>query len=261
MIPKGSSLNKYQHFGLRQNWLSAYFDMMDDLWMSDKLGNRQIQSLKVWLKDAEITDNNKITPLGQKLAEFGADSLLTWSVIWNNLAYNSTIVRWYVLCVPWKGEYTKAELIDMLGDSYSVSTRANAVTSLFELLRHSPLGEKLCLGNTEMVGKRNMIKSVYKMGWDNPNPVAILYSLYRYAENENGRYDFTLSELEQSNAGVKGIGPISLFGVGKDEIRKILQGLAVQHSSYIDVEFTRGLDNIFLRKECRSLDVLELNRT
>ena len=261
MIPKGSSLNKYQHFGLRQNWLSAYFDMMDDLWMSDKLGNRQIQALKVWLKDAEITDNNKITPLGQKLAEFGADSLLTWSVIWNNLAYNSTIVRWYVLCVPWKGVYTKNELIDMLGDSYSVSTRSNAVTSLFELLRHSPLGEKLCLGKLEMMGKRNIVKSVYKMGWENPDPVAILYSLYRYAENQNGRYDFTLSELEQSNAVVKGISPISLFGVSKDVIRRILLGLAVQHSSYIDVEFSGGLDNIFLREECRSLDVLELNRT
>jgi phosphoadenosine phosphosulfate reductase len=261
MVSRGSSLNKYQHFGLRQNWLSAYFDMKDDLWTSEKLGNRQIEALKVWLRDAEITDKNKITPLGENLAEFGADSLLTWSVIWNNLVYNSTIVRWYALSVPWKNEYTKDELIDMLGDDYSVSTRSNALTSLFELLRHSPLGDELSLGKLEMSGKNKRIKSVYKMGWEHPNPISILHALYRYAENEDGRYDFTLSQLEQSNTSTKGVSPIALFGVDSSEVRKILQGLATEHPDHIDVEFTRGLDNIFLRKERHSLDVLRLNRT
>jgi hypothetical protein len=112
-----------------------------------------------------------------------------------------------------------------------------------------------------MSGKNKRIKSVYKMGWEHPNPISILHALYRYAENEDGRYDFTLSQLEQSNTSTKGVSPIALFGVDSSEVRKILQGLATEHPDHIDVEFTRGLDNIFLRKERHSLDVLRLNRT
>lgn len=258
MISKGSSLNKYQTFGLRQNWLEAYFSMRDDLWTSDKLGNRQIDALRVWLRDADITDKNKITPLGQRLAALGAGNPITWSIIWTNLSYNSTIVRWYVLNAQLKKLYTKNELIDMLGDNYSVSTRSNALSSLFELFRYSPLSGDLGIIKLEMFGKTNRVKTVCKRGWEHPEPISVLYALYRYAESEDGRYDFALSELEQFSDNMRGVSPIALFGIDSDEIRKILQGLAIEHPDYIDVEFTRGLDNIFLKKEHNALDVLAL---
>lgn len=260
MISKGSSLNKYQHFGLRKDWLKKYFDMRDELWTSTTLGNRQIEALKVWLKDAEITEKNKITPLGEKLAEFGGESELTWAVIWTNLAYNSTIVHWYALNVPWGKKYDKEELIDMLGENYSPSTRKNALASLFELLRHTPLNDKLSLGELEMVGNTNRVKSVYKKGWEHPDPICLLYALYKYAEKSDKHYDFTMSELEQFNDNMKGISPIAIFGIDHEKMRKILQSLAIEYPDYIDVEFARGLDNIFLKKQHNSMDTLLLKR-
>jgi phosphoadenosine phosphosulfate reductase len=251
-------INRYQHFGLRQQWLELYFNIGDESRLADKLGNRQLDALRVWLKEAEITENHKITLLGKKLSEVGAGSALTWSIIWTNLAYNSTIVRWYIFNAPWSKAYTKNELIDMLGDDYSPSTRENAITSLIELLRHSPLGDELCFGRLEMQGKTNRVKTIYKTGWEHPDPISVLYALYRYAEKEDGHYTFAFSELVQFNDNMSGISPMALFGTDADEMRKILQRLSMEYPEYIDVEFTRGLDNIFLRKEHTALDALSL---
>ena len=49
------------------------------------LGNRQYDALKVWLKESRmIESNNKdktlsITPLGEKLIEFGPYNPVTWA--------------------------------------------------------------------------------------------------------------------------------------------------------------------------------------
>ena len=251
-------MNRYNHFGLRQKWLEFYFDMQDEVWFSDKLGNRQLDALRVWLKEAGITANNKMTPLGEKLVSFGSRSLLTWAVIWINLAYNSTIARWYITKVPWGGIYSKKTLIEMLGDDYSESTRKNAITSLVELLRHSPLGNDLCFGQLEMIGRSNRVKDISKTGWSKPERIIVLYALYCYAEQQKGHYSFTFSELEQFNETTAAISPLMLFGTNKNEIKKIIQGLAINYASYLNVDFSRGLDNIFLDKERTSIEVLNL---
>ncbi|NSW92345.1 MAG: phosphoadenosine phosphosulfate reductase family protein [Firmicutes bacterium] len=251
-------MNRYQHFGLRQVWLEYYFDMGDDLWFTDKLGNRQVDAFRVWLKEAEITKDNKITPLGEKLSDFGSHSLLTWAVIWTNLAYNSTIVKWYVTNVGWDGVYTKDDLVDMLGDDYSKSTRKNAVTSLIELFRHTPLGADLAFGKLEMIGRSNRVKNITKTGWKQPEQLAVLYALYRYAEKQNGHYNFTFSELEQFQEGMVGVSPVVLFGTDKSEMKRLIQGLSINYPDYIRVEFSRGLDNIFLNEDHTADDVLDL---
>ena len=146
-------MNRYQHFGLRSSWVEHFFDEGNDCWTSKELGNRQYDALKVYLKEAEIIDsgsgsnsNSKITDLGKALMELGPFHPFVWSTIWTNLAYNSTLVRWYLLCVPPKEIYDKPELISMIDDMYSESTRTNSITSLAETFVYSPIGSTLEMG-------------------------------------------------------------------------------------------------------------------
>ena len=45
------------------------------------MGKYMIIGIKTWLKEAEITENNALTPLGEKLQLLGSDSPITWGVM------------------------------------------------------------------------------------------------------------------------------------------------------------------------------------
>ncbi len=186
----------------------------------------------------------------------GAGNPLTWAIIWTNLAYNSIIVKWYMLNAPAGEIYEKSELVFQLGDDYSKSTRDNAVTALLEVLRHTPIGSVLKQGIP--VASGNSYK-YSKQGWNTPDAVAILYALYMWAE-ATGRYTFTLSKMDdmRGNAAAKGVDPVSIFGLNPDRFKDILQDISLQFDKYIRTTFAADLDNVTLFEEISSLDVLDL---
>ena len=51
---------------------------------------------------------------------------------------------------------------------------------------------------------------------------------------------------------------IKMFGIEKDEMIRILNGLTINYPEYISASFTLDLDNITLRSDKSSTDVLEL---
>ena len=98
-----------------------------------------------------------------------------------------------------------------------------------------------------------------KQGWIMPDAIAILYALYVWAE-ETGRYSFTLSQMAavRGNAEVKGVDPVSIFGLNADGFKDILQDIALQFDKYIRTNFVADLDNVMLMPEFKSLDTLDL---
>mgnify|MGYP002509736420 CR=1 FL=1 len=256
-------MNRYQHFGLRRPWLEHFFEYKEACFTKGWLGTRQYDSLKVWLKEAGLlTASGKgaksgvPTPLFEKIEPLGAGNPLTWAIIWTNLAYNSIIVKWYMLNAPAGEIYEKSELVFQLGDDYSKSTRDNAVTALLEVLRHTPIGSVLKQGIP--VASGNSYK-YSKQGWNTPDAVAILYALYMWAE-ATGRYTFTLSKMDdmRGNAAAKGVDPVSIFGLNPDRFKDILQDISLQFDKYIRTTFAADLDNVTLFEEISSLDVLDL---
>lgn len=258
-------MNRYQHFGLRRSWLEHFFKEKEACFAEGVLGNRQYDSLKVWLRESGLlTSSGKgeksgvVTPLFEKLQNLKLDAgnPLTWAIIWTNLAYNSIIVKWYMLNVPAGEIYEKDELVFMLGDDYSKSTRDNAVTSLLEFFRFSPVGAVLKQGIPIQSGTKYKFS---KKGWNTPDSVAILYSLYLWAE-VTGRYAFTLGQMEtiRGNADVKGVDPVSIFGLNPALFKDILQDISLQFDKYIRTTFVADLDNVQLFPEFKSLDILDL---
>ena len=256
-------MNRYQTFGFRRPWLEHFFANKESCFTMGVLGNRQYDSLKVWLRESGLlTASGKgeksgvTTPLFDKIQPLGAGNPLTWAIIWTNLAYNSIIVKWYMLNAPAGEIYEKNDLIFLLGDDYSKSTRDNAVTALLETFRHSPIGTVLKQGIPIPSG--NSFK-FSKQGWNTPDAVAILYALYMWAE-ATGRYTFTLSQMAaaRGNAEAKGVDPVSVFGINPDRFKDILQDIALQFDKYIRTTFVADLDNVQLFPEYKSLDILDL---
>lgn len=252
------ALHTYEHFGMEKSWLEEFLVSPHDWLSRNSLGTRQLDAMLMWLRHAElITGNRKsftITTLTERLVKWGANSLLTWAVIWTNLSRNSAPVQWYTSVVPWGAIMTKADWVRKLGESYSQreDTRKNAMTALFLLLTKTPLGNRLGLGEEMNPGKRSG-GALYKKGWHDPEPNAILYSLYRYAE-KTGRYELTVHELYEGAEE----GPYALFGVDKKTLKGILQGLALQGHGFIRTSIVRDLDNIFLDGTRRAMEVLDL---
>lgn len=254
-------MNPYQHFGFRQAWLEHFMSEKLECFGQGVLGNRQYDALKVWLKESRIVEAQKdkslvITLLGEKLIEFGPYNPFTWAIIWANLAYNSVISRWYCLNAEIGATYEKGDLVVMIGENYSKSNRDNAVTALLETLRQSPIGSALKQGLPMEMAKNSY--SYLREGWDYPHAVAILYSLYLYAER-TGRRSFTFTELVNAheNPDAMGISPADVFGIDVKQFREIVQGLAVSFPNHIRVSFVANLDNIILEKYT-SLEILDL---
>lgn len=259
-------MNRYTTLGLREMFLEHFFDMGNDCWNSKQLGNLQYAALKVWLKESEIIEinpqtskNGQITPLGKRLKALGVYNPLTWAVIWTNLAYNSSLIKWYLLCTEKGVTYEKSDLIFIMGDDYSERQRANAVSSLCETLGKSPIGSSLEMGIP--IGSGSSIK-YYKKGWSTPDGVAILYAMYKYAEKLEGHYSMTLKELKHIRVNRPenfiGMDPVTIFALDEDEFKDMLRLLANEYPDFIKVAFVADLDNISLNKEKTSLDVIDL---
>jgi phosphoadenosine phosphosulfate reductase len=256
-------MNRYQHFGLRQPWLQHFFDLETDCFTAGVLGNRQYDALKVWLREAGLTYANdqgekagQPTELCRKLEARGAFDPFVWAVVWCNLAYRSTIVKWYMLNVGVGDSYEKGELVFMLGDDYSQSTRDNAITALLETFNKSPIGAGLKQGVPVEIGGKT---KYFKQGWETPDPYAVLYCMYLWAE-ATGRYSFTLSQMQNVRESAEPIAmdPVAVFGLQPVQLRDILQALALHFDSYIHVSFVADLDNVSLMENVHSIDIIDL---
>lgn len=249
------NISRYQNFGFRQEWLEWFFEMGDEFWTNEQMGKYMLIGFKVWLKESGITNNNALTTLGTQLKLLGSDSLITWGTIFTNLAYGSPIIKWYVQNIDFGNEHSAEELTILLGDDYSNTTRQNALASLKETLRLSPIGRLLGAGICTMKGKT--VQSIIRHGWNECDPIVLLYSLYKIAET-SGFYSFTASQLFNNDLGEDIITPKQLFGLTKEQCIQIMTALSHDYSDFISVAFNKDLENINLTKEKTSLDVIKL---
>jgi len=250
------NISRYQNFGYRKEWLSLFFELRDEFWSNKRMGKYMVIGFRRWLKESGITEDNSITVLGRKLCSLGIESLSTWGIIFTNLSYSSPIIKWYTTNIKFHQEYMIDDLIIMLGDNYSITTKKNALTSLKETLKTSPIGTLLGQGECNMKGKA--ITSIIRLGWSNPEPLVILYSLFKFAEASDRYYNFTLTNLFEETTNENGISPAKLFNISREDLQTILYQLALDHRDFIKVVFNKDLENIYLNSEKTSLDVVEL---
>ena len=262
LIPNGGSVMTkrsvaaYYTRGFRQDWLSLYFELGTDFWGNTRMGKNMFLSFKVWCKEAGILNGTSKTQLGEKLTDLEVNNILVWSTIYTNLVYESQLFNWFITNLDAYKVYDNTSMRLLLGEQYTDSVKSSALSSLKETLKASPIGTELGVGVCEMKGKT--VVSITRTKWGNPEPLAILYSLYKFAEVSDRYYNFTLAALMADTPERPGISPARLFNLSRETLQQIMFQLSHDHSDFIRVVFNQDLESIYLNSEKTSLDVTDL---
>lgn len=256
-----SGINRYNDgMGLREMWLKKYFERYNSFFDDDSHGlnpRYQIPPFINWIREARILNqtDKSISDFGKLLASsFESNHLAVWEIIFINLTENSEIAKWFLTSVPFNQNLTKHELEIMLQDAYpdlKDRTLKNPLNSLLNTFRESPLGKDIPVGVYTIVDKK---PGVIRRPHNELSLVAAAYSLYRYAE-KTGRYSLTVSEFyapEQTD------GIVKQFGIERESFEQILRSLEQDANHVLRAELKMGLDNIILREDLKSDDIINL---
>jgi phosphoadenosine phosphosulfate reductase len=217
----------------------------------------QIPSLVNWLRDAEILKQNdkSITELGKLLSQKYSESQnKIWEIMWINLTEKSEICSWFAAQIDFGRTFLKTELEILLKDAYpdySPTTLSNALGALLNTFKESPLGKTVSVGVLTQIDKK---PALIRQPYNDISPVAVAYSLYRYAESKK-RYTLTVSELYDAK---QTEGVYRQFGVLREELESVLRVLTLENNRVLEASLNMGLDNINLREDLTSIDILKL---
>lgn len=259
-MPKGGSkmehksLNSYSTHAPKMEWIKQYFEYKVDFSMKNDLGSQMISFFKKFLRDAGMMEGDSFSELAKIVDHLGLDNESSWGIMLANLAYSPQI-NWFVRNMSFGEELKKEYITSMI-----VETGANqrAAVDIFRSLTRFvelPFNE-VGLGYAEK--EKNRAVAIIRTGWKNPDARVILYSLFKFAEACGVYYQFTLSRLFNYGIESDGVSPTLIFGLDRNEMEKILNGLSVNYPEFINASFTHDLDNITLRNDKSANDVLTL---
>lgn len=256
-----SGINRYNDgMGMRSGWVEKYFATHETFFDNNDHGlnpKYQIPPFINWLREALILDTNgkDITECGLYMANaFGVKPQSVWEIIYIGLCENSEICNWFQGSINFNHSYSREELDIILQDSYPElqdRTLRNPLNSLLNTFKESPLGSTIPIG--VMTKEKNKVIVTRQPHFD-ISLVAVAYSLFRYAEKQK-RYSLTVSEFydETQREGV-----YRQFGIQRDILEKMLLSLQEEGNHVLRAELNMGLDNILLREDLNSTDILKM---
>lgn len=271
-LPKGESkmgsINRYGNMGVELDWLKQYFNAINnnlDFWTSNhSLGTNKVKYLKSFLQDSGIATKNKnekepsLTRFGEIIADIGIDSSLAWGLIACNWSYSSQF-GWWVKNIELNTSYSPEAIYAKLDDTLSETVRDHVVSAFKNIfISIKPLGNELGFGICDYEEKSTgrKLNSIIRFPWKNPNDKVILYSLYKFSEKCGNYRQFTLTRLLDTSIESEGISPTQIFGLNRETMEKILNGLTFNYPDLIEARFTLGLDNITLKSDKSADEIL-----
>ena len=256
-----SGINRYNDgMGMRSNWVDKYFETYQTFFDNNDHGlnpKYQIPPFINWLREAFILsqDSKNITEVGLCLAKaYKSKPQSVWEIIFVGLCQNSEICSWFHSSIGFNKSYSREEMDVILQDSFPDlmdRTLRNPFNSLLNTFKESPLGSTIPVG--VMSKEHNKVMLIRKPHND-ISLVAVAYSLFRYAERHN-RYSLTVSEFYDDNQ-TEGI--YRQFGISKDTLERLLLSIQEESNHVLRAELNMGLDNIILRDDLKSIDILNM---
>lgn len=250
------SINTFADHAPKPDWVKNFFASGNDFLTDSGLGPMQISMFKRFLSDSSLIEKTRTTSFFNFILRIGWESSTAWGLILIQLAYANPQIRWYIDNMPIGEQFPRAYLTNKIMEEGVSAKDAASIVKSFRRLIELPLGTVLNFGTVETTGNR--IESLTRTKMSSIDPRVLLYSLYRYAKECGDYYQFTLDTLMDTHIQSKGISPVKIFGLTRDEMEAMLRGLAAQQNAYIDVTFTHDLDKITLRDYYSPESVLEL---
>lgn len=256
-----SGINRYNDgMGMRERWVENYFNTYETFFDNNDHGlnpKYQIPPFINWLREAMILsqDGKSITGSGLYMAKaYKTKPQMVWEIIFIGLCDNSEICNWYHSSIDYSHSYSREEADIILQDSYpdlQDRTLRNPFNSLLNTFKESPLGSSIPVG---LLSKENKKVMITRRPHNELSMVAAAYSLYRYAERKK-RFTLTVSEFYDEN---QKEGIYRQFGIDKDVFERLLLSVQEEGNHVLRAELNMGLDNIILRDDLTSVDILKL---
>ena len=254
MSGKNMSLNSYSHHAPKMDWINQFFEYKNDFDDKNNLGSQMYSFFKRFLRDARLIDKNGFTTIAELVERLGIDNEAAWGIILTNLCYTPQI-QWFVKRVSFDQEYSKTLLAAMMVDDGAKESWTNDIFSSLVRMSELPLGN---VGIGEAIRNKNRNTGIIRTRWEEPSSLVVLYALFKFAEACGDYHQFTLENLYDTTIEREGVSPTQIFGIEKEDMIRILNGLSVNYPDFISVSFTLDLDNITLRSDKTSEDVLQL---
>lgn len=258
--PKGSgrmnnkSIDSYAGHAPKMEWIQQFFEYGDSFFEKHTLGTAMISFFKRFLRDAELINNNQLTKTARILSALGLSNSATWAIILINTSYSPEI-GWYIKNVSFNKHISKEEIISNLIELGVKASSAAYIAGAYKRILALPLGGELGMGEMTSNGKGY---SILRTPWTTPIPEVILYSLYKFAEACGDYRQFTLFYLMDETIERDGVSPTTIFGLDRNTMIRIINGLTINYPDFISASFSYDLDTITLRKEKKTEDVLDL---
>lgn len=257
-VKQMTGLNRYLSVGVKDEWIRFFFED------GYEPGARKTDVMYAFLSDAGILKQKKFTPLGNKIKRIGLFDVTAWAIMLCELVYSPGF-NWFVKNIPFGTPYTFENLSIALDGLVTEKAKSEFWNGFKQILDTMPYGYEIRFGvpNIERKFDKNgeekkKLLSITRWNWTSPNPLVILYSLYKFAEACGDYHEFTVSRLLNYNIDSDGISPTQIFGLEEDELKTILQGLSASNPEFITAKFTHDLDTISLNRHKTASDVLEL---
>ena len=260
-IPKGDrkmikgSLNRYSHHAPKLSWFEEFFQYKDELQnKSVHLGSKMIQYFKMFLRDVGLICDGTYSDFAKVIEAIGLQSEMSWALMLSNGVYTPQL-NWFINKYGFYTGITKKHLIFDAIEAGTSEAPAKDVWASLARLAETPFKD-VGLGSINTNDKKN--PEIMRTEWKLPDARVILYSLYKFAEACGEYYQFTLETLLDDSIERDGVSPTRIFGLNREAMIRLLNGLAVNYPEFISVSFTLDLDTITLRSDKTSQDVLKL---
>ncbi len=253
---KNKSLNCYSTHAPLIEWFEEFFAKKEEFFVSPSINGPKVEFFTTFLKHAGLLNEGKLSKCVDIVDKYGLEDEMSWALMLANLAYTPE-VNWYVKNIEFNEVLNKQYVLSKLLENENC-TNERAANDIFRSyarlldLKFNMVG----MGTINQSDKKN--PEIYRSAWYEPDSRVILYSLYKFAEACGNYYQFSLSRLLNHEIESDGISPTEIFGLDRDTMEKLLQGLAINYPEFISVSFTLDLDNINLKNDKTSADVLEL---
>lgn len=172
------SLNRYSHHAPKIDWMRQYFEYKDDFAENNKLGSQMNKFFKVFLRDAELSDNNNFSSTAKVIDSIGLEEESSWAIMLVNLSYSPQI-NWFVKRLKMSEMNNRGYIENLLISDGTKESVVNDIINCFGRFCELPFSN---VGMGEVEKKGRSVISITRRPWQSPNSKVVLYALYKFAE-------------------------------------------------------------------------------
>ena len=128
------SIDQYKNMGIQYAWVVEFLDKKESFWEDNSLGSQMITSLKTFLRHAGVLNGKNISNFGEKIADLGGDTIVSWALMLCNLVYTPQF-NWWINTIEYGHIYAQAEIKEMLEGIVTNNSRKNIISGFKNILK------------------------------------------------------------------------------------------------------------------------------